>query len=100
MEHRIFAEEGVTTRKQVKLVQEGEYVVEVEVIESDEGWVPYLSLQDARKLDAVREALRDGDLAAAMKAARVFRLTPVTGWAAGNTPPGRRGSERPDATSP
>jgi hypothetical protein len=30
-------------------------------------------------LDAVRKALRDGDLAAAMKAARVFRLTPVTG---------------------
>ncbi len=71
----------MTTRKQVKLVQEGEYVaeVEVEIIESDEGWAPYLSLQDARKLDAVREALRDGDLAAAMKAARVFRLTPVTG---------------------
>ena len=80
MEHRLFAEEGVTTRKQVKLVQEGEYMaeVEVEIIESDEGWAPYLSLQDARKLDAVREALRDGDLAA-MKAARVFRLTPVTG---------------------
>jgi len=71
----------VTTRKQVKLVQEGEYVAEVEVkiIESDEGWAPYLSLQDARKLDAVREALRDGDLTAAMKAAHVFRLTPVTG---------------------
>ena len=81
MEHRLFAEKDVTTRKQVKLVQEGEYVaeVEVEIIESDEGWAPYLSLQDVRKLDAVREALRDGDLAAAMKAARVFRLTPVTG---------------------
>ena len=71
----------MTTRKQVKLVQEGEYVAEVEVqiIESAEGWAPYLSLQDARKLDAVREALRDGNLAAAIKAARVFRLTPVTG---------------------
>jgi hypothetical protein len=71
----------MTTRKQVKLVQEGEYVaeVEVELIESDEGWAPYLSLQDVYKLDAVREALRDGNLAAAMKAARVFRLTPVTG---------------------
>jgi hypothetical protein len=61
MEHRLFAE------------------VEVKNIESDEGWAPYLSLQDVRKLDAVRKALRDGDLAAAMKAARVFRLTPVTG---------------------
>jgi len=81
MEHRLFAEEDVNTRKQVKLVQEGEYVAEVEVkiIESDEGWAPYLSLQDVRKLDAVRKALRDGDLPAAMKAARVFRLTPVTG---------------------
>jgi hypothetical protein len=81
MEHRLFAEEDVTTRKQVKLVQEGGCVAEVEVkiIESDEGWAPYLSLQDVRKLDAVRKALRDGDLAAAMKAARVFRLTPVTG---------------------
>jgi hypothetical protein len=81
MEHRLFAEEGMTTRKQVKLVQEGEYMaeVEVEIIESEEGWAPYLSLQDVHKLDAVREALRDGNLAAAMKAARVFRLTPVTG---------------------
>lgn len=71
----------MTTRKQVKLVQEGEYMaeVEVEIIESEEGWAPYLSLQDVHKLDAVREALRDGNLAAAMKAARVFRLTPVTG---------------------
>jgi len=36
----------MTTRKQVKLVQEGEYVaeVEVELIESEEGWAPYLSL--------------------------------------------------------
>jgi len=71
----------MTTRKQVKLVQEGEYVaeVEVEIIESKEGWAPYLSLQDVHKLDAVRKALRDGNLAAAMKAARVFRLTPITG---------------------
>jgi len=70
----------VTTRRQVKLVQEGEYVAEVEVrlVDSDEGWPPYLSLEDVRKLDAVREALRTGDLAAARKEARVFRLTPVT----------------------
>lgn len=70
----------MTTRKQVKLVQEGEYVaeVEIELIEADEGWAPYLSLDDVRKLDRVREALRAGDLAAATQVARVYRLTPVT----------------------
>ena len=63
-----------------KLVREGDYVaeVEVELIDSDEGWSPYLSLEDAYKLDDVREALRKGDLDAAMRFARVFTLTPVT----------------------
>jgi hypothetical protein len=62
-----------------KLVREGDYVaeVEVELIESDEGWSPYLSLEDAYKLDDIREALRKGDIAAAMRFARVFTLTPV-----------------------
>ncbi|MFM7791207.1 MAG: hypothetical protein ACKO90_24910 [Microcystis panniformis] len=32
--------------------------VEVELIETPEGWSPYLSLEDAQKLDDVREALR------------------------------------------
>ncbi len=70
----------MTTRKQVKLVHEGEYVAEVEVqlVDSDAGWAPYLSLEDVRKLDGVRQALRAGNLAAARKEARVFRLTPVT----------------------
>lgn len=36
-----------------------------------------MSLDDARKLDAVRIALRAGDLAAASKLGRVFELTPV-----------------------
>ena len=49
----------MTTRRQVKLVREGRYVaeVEVELIEGTEGWAPYLSLEDALKLDAVREVL-------------------------------------------
>lgn len=68
------------TRRQTKLVQEDEYVAEVEVqlIPSDEGWPPYLSLEDVRRLDEVRQALRDGRLADARKDARVYRLTPVT----------------------
>jgi hypothetical protein len=62
-----------------RFVHEGDYVaeVEVELVGSEEGWGPYLSLADAEKLDAVREALRRGDLKAANKDARVFRLVPV-----------------------
>ena len=47
-------------RTQTKLVHEGEYVaeVDVELIETGEEWAPYLSLDDAYKLDDVREALR------------------------------------------
>jgi hypothetical protein len=70
----------MTHRWQTKLVREGEYVaeVEVELIDTGEGWSPYVSLEDAQKLDAVREALRQGDLTAASKLSHVFHLTPVT----------------------
>jgi hypothetical protein len=46
------------TRRRVKLVHEGSYAAEVDVdlIKTDEGWSPYLSLND------VREALRRRDL--------------------------------------
>ena len=62
-----------------KLVHEGDYAaeVEVEIVDTDNGWAPYLSLIDAYKLDDVREALRDGDIQRAQNLARVFRLTPV-----------------------
>jgi len=67
------------TRHHVKLVHEGDYVAEVDVslIEADSGWAPYLSLDDAYKLDDVRDALRRSDLKAASHLARVFELTPV-----------------------
>lgn len=70
----------MTSRRQTKLVHEGGYVaeVEVELLDLGEGWAPYLSLEDAQKLDEVREALRRGDLTTASKLGRVFRLTPVT----------------------
>jgi len=66
-------------REHKKLIHEGEYVAEVviELIEDDEGWSPYLSLDDARRLDDVREALRRRDLKAAGRHARVYTLTPV-----------------------
>lgn len=62
-----------------KLVHEGDYVAEidVELIYTDEGWSPYLSLDDAQKLDEVREALRKGDLKTASQQARVYSLTRI-----------------------
>jgi len=49
------------------------------LIYTDEGWSPYLSLEDAHKLDDVREALKQGDVEAAAKLGRVYRLTRVAG---------------------
>ena len=69
----------MTTRHHTKLVHEGNYVaeIEVELIDSDTGWSPYLSLDDAYKLDDVRDALRRGDVKTATRLARVYTLTPV-----------------------
>jgi hypothetical protein len=79
MDSRFPAEENVNTRRHTKLVHEGQYVAEVDVslIETDEGWSPYLSLDDAYKLDDVREALRRGDIRRASQMSRVYALTPV-----------------------
>ncbi len=62
-----------------KLVHEGQYVaeVDVELLDTGEGWLPYLSVEDAYKLDDVRDALRRGDIKRAAQIARVFTLTPV-----------------------
>jgi hypothetical protein len=70
----------MTTRKRTKIVREGKYVaeVDVELLEDETGWSPYLSLDDAYKLDDVREALRRGDITAALRSSRVFSLTPVS----------------------
>ena len=67
------------TKLKTKFVHEGDFVAEVpvELIEAEGGWSPYLSVEDAKKLDEVREALRRGDLKSAAKLARIFRLTPV-----------------------
>lgn len=70
------------TRKMTKLIHEGRYAAEipVDLIDDDEdgGWGPYLSLDDALKLDRVRQALRAGDLARAAEHGRVFELLPVS----------------------
>lgn len=62
-------EKKISRKRYTKIVHEGGYVaqVDVELIYSDEGWSPHLSLEDAHKLDDVREALKQGDLEAASK---------------------------------
>ncbi len=67
------------TRTRTKLVHEGKYAaeVQVELIADDTAWSPYLSPQDVQRLDAVRLALRRGDLAEAAKHGRVYELKPV-----------------------
>jgi hypothetical protein len=62
------------------LVREGELVAEVGVslVEDGTAWGPYLTVNDATKLDDVRDALRAGDLKRASRLAdHVYRLTPV-----------------------
>jgi len=66
----------MTRKRRTKFIHEGQYAAEVDVklIESQDGWVPYLSLEDAQKLDEVRTALRRGDLQRASQIARIFKL--------------------------
>ena len=66
-------------RRRTKLVHEGQYVaeVDVELIDINKGWFPYLSLDDAYKLDDIRNALQMGDIKSAARLARIFTLTPI-----------------------
>lgn len=66
-------------RTKIKYVHEGQYVAEVKVllIEDETEWSPYMSVDDAYKLDDVREALRQGDLGSAARYGRIYELRPV-----------------------
>ena len=71
----------MNTKATKKLVREGDLVAELDVnlVDAEGGWAPYLSRDDAYKLDDVRDALRAGDVKRASQlASRVYRLTPVT----------------------
>jgi hypothetical protein len=73
-------EKDMNTKSTKRLVREGDFVAEVDVqlVEAQGGWTPYLSLEDAYKLDDVRDALRAGDVKRASQlASRLYRLTPV-----------------------
>ena len=66
-------------RETTRLVREGNYVAEVSVdlVEAEGGWSPYLTLDDAYRLDDIRDALRRGDIHTTSRMARVYKLTPV-----------------------
>jgi hypothetical protein len=66
-------------RRSKEFIHEGKYAaeVEIELHYTDEDWSPTMSGADALKLEAVREALRRGDLMEAAKHSRVFELTPI-----------------------
>jgi len=66
-------------RTSTELIHEGKYAAEVsiELHYRDTSWSPTMSLDDAKKLEAVRLALQRGNIAEASKYARVFALKPV-----------------------
>ena len=66
-------------RIRTKMVYEGTYAaeVDVELLENGDEWSPYLSVEDAYKLDDIRDALRRGDVKYAAHHARAFSLTPI-----------------------
>jgi len=67
-------------RQTVKLIKEGQYLVEVcvNLIEDETAWSPYLTPADVKRLDAARVALKQGDLEGAKKYGRVFELLPIS----------------------
>ena len=66
-------------RYRTKLVHGGQYIaeVDVELIETEDDWSPCLSVEDAYKLDDVREALLQGDIKTASQNSKVYTMTPV-----------------------
>jgi hypothetical protein len=79
MDGRVHKEKEMKKTKQTKLIHEGAYVAEVDVfmLRNDDEWSPYISPADAMKLDEVRKALKECNVAKASRKARVFMLTPV-----------------------
>jgi hypothetical protein len=89
----------MTRREKTKYIQEGKYLAEVVVylIIHENEWSPYLTLEDAYKLDDVREALRRGDLKTAAENATIYELHPiviVSGIAQPSSPSDVRSSRR------
>lgn len=69
----------MTKRKKTKYIHEGQFVAEIdiELFEEEGSWSPYLSIDDAYKLDDARDALKKGDLQLAAQYGRIYELRPV-----------------------
>ncbi len=69
----------MSNRKHTKFLHEGKYVaeVEIEIVDNENYWSPYISLDDAFKLDTVRELLRNENIEEAKKYGKVYLLKPV-----------------------
>jgi hypothetical protein len=61
------------------MIHEGDYAaeIEVELIEDETGWSPYLASGETEKLDKLRRALASGDLKTATSMAKVYKLVTV-----------------------
>ena len=79
MGREIYGAAEMTSKRKTKYIHEGRYVAEVDVnvIEDETSWSPYLTVADATRLDQVRAALRVGDLKAAAAMGRVYTLEPI-----------------------
>lgn len=68
------------TKNVTRFVHAGRYAaeVQVELIPNDNAWGPYLSMEDALKLERVQDALEKGDLETASREAKVFELLPIS----------------------
>lgn len=63
-----------------RIVREADLVADVSIdLEfTEHEWSPFIRPSDVEKLDAVRRALRSGDVREAMRYGAVYRLTPVS----------------------
>ena len=79
MVKRFQKEATVTKRRTVKLIHQGKYAaeVEIELLDSPEGWSPYLGLEEAKKLDRIRRLLADEAIDEAKKLAKIYLLQPI-----------------------
>jgi hypothetical protein len=53
--------------------------VQVHLAPDDGGWGPYLTLEDAEKIERVDEALKKGDIEAAAHDAKIYEVMALAG---------------------
>jgi hypothetical protein len=74
-----YEEVKVKKLHRTKLIHEGQYIaeVDVELIETEDEWSPCLSVEDAYKMDDVRELLIQGNIKSASQLSKVYTMIPV-----------------------